>query len=68
MDGHAASRANRPREPRGVREVPGATEVREAFDRAVASFASAYADQNERDYEAFAQAVESGRLEAMIGL
>jgi uncharacterized protein (DUF2252 family) len=40
----------------------------EAFDRAVASFASAYADQNERDYEAFAQAVESGRLEAMIGL
>jgi uncharacterized protein (DUF2252 family) len=40
----------------------------EAFDRAVAAFSSAYADQNERDYEAFAQAVDSGRLDAMVGL
>jgi uncharacterized protein (DUF2252 family) len=36
----------------------------DAFDRAIAAFASAYADQNERDYAAFADAVRSGRLEA----
>ncbi len=36
----------------------------EAFDRAIVGFASAYADQNERDYSAFAEAVRSGRLEA----
>ena len=40
----------------------------EAFDRAVAEFAVAYADQNERDYAAFAKAVESGRLTAQTGL
>jgi uncharacterized protein (DUF2252 family) len=34
------------------------------FDRAVADFAAAYADQNERDYDAFAAAVRSGRLPA----
>ncbi len=39
-----------------------------AFDRALADFAVAYADQNERDYEAFAAAVNSGRLEAQTGL
>ncbi|MFC9558996.1 DUF2252 domain-containing protein [Agromyces sp. NPDC056965] len=32
------------------------------FDEAVADFAVAYADQNERDYRAFVAAVESGRL------
>jgi uncharacterized protein (DUF2252 family) len=36
----------------------------DAFDRAMCEFAEAYADQNERDYEAFAAAVESGRLKA----
>jgi len=34
------------------------------FDRAIAEFAVAYADQNERDYAAFTDAVASGRLEA----
>ncbi|MET4158665.1 DUF2252 domain-containing protein [Agromyces sp. PvR057] len=34
------------------------------FDRALASFAVAYADQNDRDYAAFTDAVASGRLEA----
>jgi len=34
------------------------------FDRAIAEFAALYADQNERDYAAFADAVSSGRLEA----
>jgi uncharacterized protein (DUF2252 family) len=40
----------------------------EAFDRAIASFSASYADQNERDYEAFATAVRSGRLTAQTGL
>jgi uncharacterized protein (DUF2252 family) len=40
----------------------------DTFDRAIAEFSSAYADQNERDYEAFAAAVKSGRLTAQMGL
>jgi len=40
----------------------------DTFDRAVADFASAYADQNERDYEAFAAAVRSGRMTAVTGV
>ena len=39
----------------------------DALDRALADFASAYADQNERDYRVFADAVETGRIEAQIG-
>jgi uncharacterized protein (DUF2252 family) len=39
-----------------------------AVDRAMAAFAAAYADQNERDYEAFRAAVASGRLEAVTGV
>jgi len=34
------------------------------FDRALAHFAEAYADQNERDYGALQTAVESGRVKA----
>jgi len=40
----------------------------DVFDRAIADFAVAYADQNERDYEAFAKAVRTGRLIADTGL
>ncbi len=40
----------------------------DAFDRAVASFAAAYADQSERDYEVLTVAVRSGRVEALEGL
>ncbi|MGZ4570734.1 MAG: DUF2252 domain-containing protein [Blastococcus sp.] len=39
-----------------------------AFDRAIAEFARAYADQNERDHAAFAAAVASGRLVAQTGM
>ena len=31
------------------------------FDRSVTDFAERYADQNERDYQAFAQAIHSDR-------
>jgi len=40
----------------------------DVFDRAVAEFATAYADQNERDYQALAQAAASGRITAEHGL
>jgi len=40
----------------------------DTFDRATATFAASYADQNERDYEALKAAVESGRLEAQTGV
>ncbi len=38
------------------------------FDDAIARFASAYADQNERDHQRLADAVASGELEARTGV
>src|SRR5439155_17939976 len=38
------------------------------FDKAIAAFASAYADQTERAYEAFKAAVYSGRIPAVSGV
>ena len=38
------------------------------FEKALAKFAESYADQNERDYEAFAAACKSGRLHAEEGM
>jgi len=40
----------------------------DAFDRAIADFSEAYADQNERDFDALTKAVKSGRIEARTGL
>jgi uncharacterized protein (DUF2252 family) len=40
---------------------------RDMFDRAIAEFASAYADQNERDYETFVQSVIQGRIRVYEG-
>jgi uncharacterized protein (DUF2252 family) len=40
----------------------------DAFDQAIADFSTAYADQNERDYEAYTAAVDSGRLVARTGV
>jgi uncharacterized protein (DUF2252 family) len=40
----------------------------DTFDRAIAEFAEAYADQNERDYKALTDAIASGRIEAKTGL
>jgi uncharacterized protein (DUF2252 family) len=39
----------------------------DAFDRAIAAFSSAYANQNERDHQALVEAVNSGRLAAQTG-
>ncbi|GAA4711582.1 DUF2252 domain-containing protein [Phytohabitans rumicis] len=38
------------------------------FDQAIADFAEAYADQNERDYTAFQDAAKDGRVEAIKGM
>ncbi len=38
------------------------------FDRSINDFSERYADQNERDYQAFADAVRSGRLQAVTGV
>jgi len=40
----------------------------DAFDRAIADFSTAYADQNERDYQTLVDAVSTGRLSAQTGL
>jgi uncharacterized protein (DUF2252 family) len=40
----------------------------DTFDRALAEFAEAYADENERDYQALVDAVKSGRITAQTGL
>ena len=38
------------------------------FDRSITDFAERYAEQNERDYQTFANAIRSGRLEAIEGI
>jgi hypothetical protein len=40
----------------------------DSFDRAIVEFSKAYADQNERDYQALDSAVDSGRIAAQRGL
>jgi uncharacterized protein (DUF2252 family) len=40
----------------------------DVFDRAIARFSAAYANQNERDYQALADAAKSGRITAEHGL
>ena len=42
--------------------------ARGGFDRSIVDFSERYADQNERDYEAFVGAVRSGRLEVVEGV
>jgi uncharacterized protein (DUF2252 family) len=38
------------------------------FDRSITDFAKSYADQNEGDYQTFAEAIRSGRLQALEGV
>jgi uncharacterized protein (DUF2252 family) len=40
----------------------------DVFDRAIATFAEAYADQNERDHAVLAEAIRRGRVQAQTGL
>jgi len=38
----------------------------DAFDRAIAAFSMAYADQNEKDHTALARAVRKGKVKAVF--
>ncbi len=40
----------------------------DAFDRAIARFAAAYADQNEHDYDSLVRAATLGRIRAQTGV
>jgi uncharacterized protein (DUF2252 family) len=40
----------------------------DAFDKSITDFSERYADQNDQDYETFADAVRSGRLKAIEGV
>jgi uncharacterized protein (DUF2252 family) len=40
----------------------------DAFDKSITDFSQRYADQNERDYTEFVNAVKSGRLQAVEGV
>ncbi len=52
-------------DPIAIASYLGSTD---SFDRAIASFAELYADQNERDYAALVAAEASGRVTAQKGL
>jgi uncharacterized protein (DUF2252 family) len=41
---------------------------KDEFDQSITDFSERYADQNDRDYQAFANAIRSGRLEAIEGI
>jgi uncharacterized protein (DUF2252 family) len=66
MCGWTLARAHaRSGDPIALAEYLGLTD---AFDKSITDFSERYADQNERDYEAFVNAVKSGRLEAVEGV
>ena len=52
-------------DPVAIAEYLGASD---AFDTSITDFSQRYADQNERDYKEFVNAVRSGRLEAVEGV
>ena len=65
----AAGRSHGRTPARGTRSPWRPTSARrDAFDRSITDFSARYADQNDQDYQAFAEAVRSGRLEAVEGI
>jgi uncharacterized protein (DUF2252 family) len=61
--GHTLARAHaRSSESAAINGYLGKSDV---FDKAIAAFAVAYADQAERDYESFCKAIRRGRLPVM---
>lgn len=64
--GHALAKAHaRSGDAMAIASYLGSSDT---FDRALATFAEAYADQNERDYEALKEAAETGRVAVEAGL
>jgi hypothetical protein len=52
-------------DPVAIAEYLGTSD---AFDQAITDFSERYADQNEKDYTEFVDAVKSGRLAAVEGV
>ena len=52
-------------DPIAIAEYLGTSD---AFDKSITGFSQRYADQNEKDYTEFVNAVRSGRLEAVQGV
>jgi len=52
-------------DPVAIAEYLGGSD---AFDTSITDFSRRYADQNEKDYEEFVNAVRSGKLEAVEGV
>src|SRR6266496_4362210 len=52
-------------DPIAIGEYLGASDK---FDQSITDFSQRYAEQNERDYQAFTEAIRSGRLEALEGV
>jgi uncharacterized protein (DUF2252 family) len=66
MCGWTLARAHaRSGDPIAIAEYLGKTD---AFDKSIAAFAERYADQNDRDYKEFVNAIHSRRLEAVEGV
>jgi hypothetical protein len=57
-----------PRPLRGPHRHTAYLGRRDRFDRSITDFAERYADQNERDHQAFVTAIRSGRLPAVEGV
>jgi uncharacterized protein (DUF2252 family) len=49
-------------------EIAGYLGKSDSFDRSITDFSERYADQNEKDYQAFVDAIHAGRLEATEGV
>jgi hypothetical protein len=52
-------------DPVAIAEYLGASD---AFDTSVTDFSERYANQNQKDYDEFVNAIRSGRLEAVEGV
>ena len=48
--------------------ISGYLGKKDSFPKAIGDFATAYADQTERDYQALVEAVQSGRIDAETGI
>jgi len=48
--------------------ISGYIGKKDSFPKAIGGFATAYADQTERDYQALVDAVQSGRIDAQTGI
>jgi hypothetical protein len=64
--GHTLARAHaRSGDPIAIAAYLG---KKDRFDKSITDFSERYADQNDRDSEAFTQAIRSGRLQALEGV